>query len=44
MRLDVTVRGPTASIAAFADYLPVRLRDDHEHEPPLESCDIPDLP
>jgi hypothetical protein len=44
LRLDVTVRGSTASIVAFADYLPLRMREDRGDEPPLGSWAVPDLP
>lgn len=43
VRLDVTVRGATAAIASFADYLPVRMRADRA-ESPLGSWDLPDVP
>lgn len=43
VRLDVTVRGATAAIASFADYLPVRMGQDRA-ESPLGSWDLPDLP
>ncbi len=44
VKLDVTVRGTSAAIASFADYLPVRMGEDRGAESPLGSWDLHDVP
>ncbi len=44
VKLDGTVRGTTAAIASFADYLPARMGEDRGAESPLGSWDLPDVP
>lgn len=44
VRRDVKVRGATAAIASFADYLPVRMSEDRGAGSPLGSWDFLDLP